>query len=274
MKKHFLIGHLLVVSFTSLFVTLTSSAKAGGGTVFSDPQKAPRSILQPRYVVLSSAPTSVNLVAVRAMLEKSKIDEEKTKGRAGLHGTLSTMHLFPRVEIKSFSSFATAATVKVEYVFRKDSVEEKMVDTVKIHEEGMTQLIDFEGVRDEFGAFVVDSSESTYRNGNLGVMTTSMKLTSSAGEITAIKVRVYDSAVNLLYSGGWPKATEEVITVPDHLKPRVYTDKNGRTLKGVIVFIGKETTTLLVAGRRIEVARNTLSLDDQKHIQQIETEFK
>src|SRR5690349_15370619 len=90
-------------------------AEGGGGTVHKNPKELTQTSKVPKYPALLSAAGSTPSLGVRTMIGERNLGEKKTEGRAGFHGTLTTVKRFVRIEIKTNSSLTLPSKAKVVY---------------------------------------------------------------------------------------------------------------------------------------------------------------
>lgn len=251
------------------FLSGPQNVSGGGAIIYKNSKDLPEASKVPKYLTLVSAPESSNGVSVRAMLVERVVDEKKTEGRVGFHGKLTSVRRFVRIEILTMSSLALPSVLKVVYSVKHNEELTEREDSVIIREEGLRFFVDFDGFEDKVGAEVSDSSEITSEGGKVGVLRTSTKVEYTPSEIVKVHVSVADPEGHLLFAGGWPQGSEEIVTLPERLKPRTFQDSQGRSVAGTVLFLGTQQVTLGLQGRNAEIDLEMLSETDRGYLSEL-----
>ena len=252
MKKNTLPFGVLLLLFQG------SIGGSDAGEVFARVSDATKTTSTPKSVSLLSAQGSEAAVRVKAALAQVRLAHERSRGAAGFTATESEFRKFVRFEILCQSRAVRPASIEATYQVEEEGLIEDYSETVAIPAPTPAFVVDLEGFTDVAGASVTDT---------FGVNTvTSIKTKSPVAEIVGVRLLVKDAQGGLLYAGAWPDPAEELVKLPDTLKPRVLTNIHGQKIEALILGVNGETVTIESRGKVFDLALPTLSEADRTYL--------
>lgn len=249
---------LLILTTTLLIPSQHLFGQAG---VYVKTADAPRLTKTPTTVGVRNSSGVDAPFRVRVSLAEIRLDSDSSRGSAGMTGRLNVFRKFFRVEISGATRVSQPAKMIVKYQVEENSQTGGVEETVPIDKMGANFIIDTEGFEDKYGTDVRSSSS--------GSSTTSTKYKHFEAEIVAAHITIYDKAGAELYVGSWPEPVSQPPSLPDHLKPRVYTSTDGKELTATVSSVDEESATLLVNGKPFKVPLSRLSSGDKEFLSQL-----
>lgn len=241
-----------------LFLFPMSILTAGGGKIFIKSSEVPRPSKTPKGVSLITAQNSESAFSVRAAIAEVRLDQESSKGSAGMTGRLNVFRKFVRFDIRGVTPVAQLAHLKVSYSIKEGDSIKTMEDSVRITTGAAAFVVDMAGFEDKFGTEVKSKSSKS--------KITSTKYIHDEADIVALKVVVTDQTGHALYVAGWPEAPVETVILPERLRPRTFTSLDGRKIKATIAAKGEDTVTLQINGKRFKMELSKLSEPDREFL--------
>ncbi len=173
---------LLIAVFLSL--VLIGALNAGGGNIFTKSSNAPSPGKTPKGVTLRTAAASESAFLVRAALAEIRLEQNSSKGKAGMTGRLNSFRKFVRLDIRGVTPVARLANLTVSYSIKEGDNINTLVDSVRITTRASAFIVDTVGFEDKFGSEIKSkSTKSTI---------TSTKYKHKEADIVALKVTMTD----------------------------------------------------------------------------------
>jgi hypothetical protein len=231
------------------------------GQVYERTADAPQPSKTPASIDLKVARGSVTGLVLRAALAETRLEQSSSKGGAGMSGRLNVFQKFVRFDVRGMSMAFQAIQLKVSF-----DVEEG--DEITTHD----CLIPFPK---DWAAFVADSISMEDTTGSEVTTVTGFNSVSSTkfkhydANIVAVRVEVLDSTGATLYLASWPEAPLESVTLPERLKPRTFTAKDGRKVEAVVGQVKDGNVILVIKGTEFTLPLDSLSEPDQEYLREM-----